>query len=112
MWYLPELFDLDPLYAVYTVALVIAGLVMIAGGSLNSGKGPWARLGTVALGLLFLGYGCYLYFFLPATFYIVWYIFVLPLLISVNVVRALVQKYERDEEPPVWQTSQLADPKA
>lgn len=112
MWYLPELFDLDPVYAGYTVGLVVAGLIVIAAGSLNSGNGPWARLGIVALGLLFLGYGLYLYIFLPESYWIVWYVFVLPLLVLVNVIKAQVRKHEEPEEQSAEPVSETADPKA
>ncbi|MCL1868984.1 MAG: hypothetical protein FWF90_01045 [Promicromonosporaceae bacterium] len=92
MWYLPELFREDATYATYIVALIVAGLLTIIMGSLNSGISSIRRLGTVLLGLVFLGYGAYLYLFLPSSYFIAYYVFLLPIVVVVNVVRAMNTK--------------------
>lgn len=89
MWYLPELFALDGVYATYTVMLVVSGLLSIvvaaATASLSAGK----RLLSTALGLAMLGYGVYLYVVLPEEYWIAWYVFVLPLLVIIQAFQAV-----------------------
>ncbi|PFG41899.1 hypothetical protein ATJ88_0547 [Isoptericola jiangsuensis] len=90
MWYLPELFEIDPTYATYTVALVVSGLLSIVASAVTGALSAGRRLLGVLLGVAMLGYGAYLYLFLPAEYWIAWYVFALPVLVVVNAVRAVL----------------------
>jgi hypothetical protein len=89
MWYLPELFALDGVYATYTVMLVVSGLLSIVVAAVTSSLTAGKRLLAIALGLVMLGYGVYLYLFLPEEYWIAWYVFVLPLLVVIQAFQAV-----------------------
>jgi TRAP-type C4-dicarboxylate transport system permease small subunit len=91
------------------VALVVAGLLMLVLGSINSGMGPWARLGTVALGLAFLGYGLYIYFFLPESVWIAFYVFVIPVIALAKGIKSLVARHEAAQDAAQLEAQQRRD---
>jgi hypothetical protein len=89
MWYLPELFAVDSVYATYTVMLVVSGLLSIVVAAVTASLTAGKRLLSIVLGLAMLGYGVYLYLFLPEEYWIAWYVFVLPLLVIIQAFQAV-----------------------
>lgn len=80
-------------FSAYCVALLVAGVVMIAISALSS---AWrAKASAVAVGMLIglasLGYGLYLIFaFKGGTYFVSYYVFVAPVFWTVRLLRARV----------------------
>jgi hypothetical protein len=73
----------------YIGLLGVSGLIMLVIGAVGFGlKSTGQRVLNVVLGLAFIGYGLYLLFGSSESVYVIWYVFVVPILLIINVVKA------------------------
>lgn len=86
VWYLPELFNDNPMYAGYLVALVGSGLLLLVLGAILAVGNAWARLGVLVVGLVYLGYGAFLYVQQPDRILYSWYALIAPGLVLVAMI--------------------------
>ncbi|HKT00371.1 MAG TPA: hypothetical protein VJT31_12630 [Rugosimonospora sp.] len=77
------------MFQVYTVMLMVSGVLMIVVGAAVSGQSVLMRVFKIIVGLLFFWYGFYLEFiFTGGVYHIYFYAFVLPLLLLARTIRA------------------------
>jgi hypothetical protein len=73
----------------YIGLLCVSGLIAIAIGAVGFGlTSVGQRVLNVVIGLAFVGYGLYLLIGEPETVYIIWYVFIVPIVLIINVIKA------------------------
>ena len=73
----------------YIGLLELSGLIMLVVGAIGFGlKSTGQRVLNIVVGLAFIGYGLYLLIGNPETVYVLWYVFIVPILLIINVVKA------------------------
>jgi hypothetical protein len=88
----------DGTFDFYLVALTVSGLLLLIlaiGGFFKESTG--SRLLSGAIGVVFLGYAFYLFFiFTGGTVWMSYYVFIVPVLVIVNIVRSRKEKALED----------------
>ncbi|WP_402462717.1 hypothetical protein [Isoptericola aurantiacus] len=113
MWYLPDLFDADPVFAAYLVGLILAGLATVVTAVVTTAMKVWVRLLSTLAGIALLGYGIYLYLFLPVEYIFFWYVVLLPVaLLSQAIKLTLARRREAAETAETAGTAGTAAPEA
>jgi hypothetical protein len=73
----------------YIALLCISGLIAIAIGAIGFGlKSTFQRVLNIVLGVGFIGYAAYLLIGQPDTVFVLWYVFIIPIILIINVVKA------------------------
>ncbi|WP_432983770.1 hypothetical protein [Dactylosporangium sp. CA-233914] len=73
----------------YIGLLGLSGLIALVIGAVGFGlNSVGQRVLNIAIGLAFIVYGLYLLIGEPDTVYVIWYVFIVPILLIVNVVKA------------------------
>ena len=87
----------DDAFQIYRAAVVACGVLLVALGWWGMGAGVAARVTSVAIGVALLGYGGYLWFFLPAGLVEVYpFLFILPFLVVGYLLYSRVERKEID----------------
>lgn len=101
----------DTIFVVYTIALIVSGILMVVAAVLP-GKTALGRAFGVLIGLGLLGYGLYLgLIFQGGSYWMFFYVFVVPFLYIVRAVKAFADRRDRrdaeraarlaaDQQPP------------
>jgi hypothetical protein len=100
----------DGTFTAYVVALIVVGVLQIVIAGIGFGSSIAPRVICAVVGLIFLGYGVYLQFFLPAgkVFAMYPFAFILPLL----AIGYLIQSRMVNREDEAAVRAQLAAEKA
>jgi hypothetical protein len=78
-----------PVLTVYPILLLISGVLMIVLGAAVPNQGTGSRVLNIVIGSALFGYGFYLLFlFQGGTYYVFYYVFVLPLALIVRTFQA------------------------
>ncbi|WP_433213003.1 hypothetical protein ACQP00_01130 [Dactylosporangium sp. CS-047395] len=73
----------------YIGLLCVSGLIAIAIGAVGFGlKSTGQRVLNIVIGVAFIAYGLYLLIGQPETVYVIWYVFIVPIILIINVVKA------------------------
>jgi hypothetical protein len=73
----------------YIALLCVSGLIAIAIGAIGFGlKSGGQRVLNIVIGVAFVGYGLYLLIGNPDSVFIFWYVFIVPIVLIINVVKA------------------------
>ncbi|WP_426509287.1 hypothetical protein ACPPVO_01095 [Dactylosporangium sp. McL0621] len=73
----------------YIGLLCVSGLIAVVIGAIGFGlRSVGQRVLNVVIGVAFIGYGLYLLIGNPESVYIIWYVFIIPIVLIINVVKA------------------------
>jgi hypothetical protein len=76
-------------FNIYTVLLMVSGVLLIVTGAAISGQGALMRVLNILIGLGFLGYGLYLEFIFDGDSYrVFFYAFIAPIVLLVRTFQA------------------------
>jgi membrane-bound ClpP family serine protease len=76
-------------FNVYTILLMLSGVLLIVVGASVPGQGTWMRILNILVGAAFLGYGFYLQFLFEGDSYRIFlYAFIGPILLIARTVQA------------------------
>ena len=91
-------FQVDSQLSIYIVALFGSGLLLLLMAAIGFGATGGSRALNAIIGLAMIGYGVYLGFILKPgdTYWMAYYVFIVPVLLIINVFRS---RKSKDEVP-------------
>jgi hypothetical protein len=100
-------------FLIYRVAVLACGVLLVALGWWGMGAGVGARVVSVAIGLVLLGYCAYLWFLLPEGLTEVYpFLFILPFLVVGYLLYSRVENKEVDAEARAQLEAERAERRA
>lgn len=103
----------DDAFQLYRAAVVACGVLLVALGWWGMGAGAAARVISVAIGVALLGYGGYLWFFLPEGLVEVYpFLFILPFLVVGYLLYSRAERKEIDAAVRAQVTAERAERRA
>lgn len=89
-------FQVDSQLSTYIVALLGSGLILLLMALIGFGASGGSRVFNAIVGLAMIGYGVYLGFVLKdgETYWMAYYVFIVPVLLIINIVRSRKSKNE------------------